>query len=1252
MGHLIRTFDWSTTPVGPISRWSGSLRTALGILLNSRHPMFLWWGSELVQFYNNGYRPSLGADGHPAALGARGREFWAGIWPTIGPQIEAVMARGRPTWHDDDLVPIFRNGRIEEVYWTYGYSPVHDDDGGIGGTLVVVQEQTRRVLSERRLRTLRDLAGVAASSQTESGVWAGVLATLADNAHDIPWALCYAIGNDGRVSRLRGHTLVASSADAAALTGEASFHHWTSHLQRVADSGQPVLMTDVCQRFGDIAGPRWPEPVQTAWMIPIRRPGTSILHGVLVAGISPRLTLDEEYWDFLVLAADQVATALTNARLHEEEIQRAESLAELDQVKTRFFANVSHEFRTPLSLLLGPTEEALASPERTLAGDDLEMVHRNELRLLKLVNTLLDFASIEAGRGQARYEPTDLAALTLDLASAFRSTIERAGLTFNVDCPTLPEPVYVDRDMWEKIVLNLLSNAIKFTFTGSIEVCLRWRQTHVDLAVRDTGVGIPAEELTHVFERFHRVEGVRGRTHEGSGIGLALVQELLRMHGGSAQVSSTVGEGTTFKATIPTGTAHLSGVRVTSGPATARTGNSATPFVSEALRWLPDTVCAEHFATGGGDPARRLWDDATAVQILVADDNADMRDYIRRLLGVRWRVTAVADGVEALSAARGHRPDLVITDVMMPGLDGFALLRQLRADAATRFVPVILLTARAGEEARIDGLATGADDYLVKPFAARELIARVEAQLAKGKIRAVEEEHTRRLDAVFRHAPVGIAILRGPEHVFQFANPAYLDLVSGRAIIGKAARTAFPELATQGIFQLLDGVYESGRPHVGRGLRVSMNRAERGGAEEAFFDFVCQPTFDDHGRVDGIAVVAFEVTEMARARREAEWANRLKELALDTGRLGTWHIDLRTRDRWSSPRCKANFGVGPDSPLPYDDVIRTMHPDDQGLVRDAMSFAIASHSDYVAEYRVIWPDGTCHWLSERGRTMYADDGEPVQMAGNTLDITEQKLLVSDLRRAGEELERRVAEHTAELTDSHTRLALALAEKTGLEQARNEWLRMLMTAQEDERRRVARELHDEMSQHLTAITLGLHALAADTLDRPDALVASLQELVARLDRGMHRLARDLRPAELDDLGLVSAVDAYVEEWSRLTGIAADFSSRNCEERLPAHVESALYRIVQEAMTNVARHAEAARASVVIESRHDRVVVVVEDDGRGFDASVAPGRDNLAGLGLVGIHERAALLGGTATIESGPGGTSVFVALPLASHEGHA
>jgi signal transduction histidine kinase len=381
------------------------------------------------------------------------------------------------------------------------------------------------------------------------------------------------------------------------------------------------------------------------------------------------------------------------------------------------------------------------------------LVHRNSMRLLKLVNTLLDFSRIEAGRVQAIYEPTDLSALTADTASAFRSVMEQAGLEFVIDCPPLSESAYVDRDMWEKIVLNLLSNAFKFTLAGSVAVRVRELGNRIDVRVEDTGVGISEDEQSKVFQRFHRVEGVRGRTHEGSGIGLALVQELAQLQGGSIRVESAFGKGSTFVVSVPKGRAHLLPERSGSERLLKSTGASAPAYVNEALEWLPQTKrTAEQPRVFASDSVQAPHVQTATGRILLADDNADMRQYVRRLLGDNYEVLAVSNGKEALAAVPTFRPDLVLTDVMMPELDGFGLLRELRRSESTRTIPAILLSARAGEEARIEGLEVGADDYMVKPFTARELLARVSAHIMLGRVRreAVERERALRAELEVR----------------------------------------------------------------------------------------------------------------------------------------------------------------------------------------------------------------------------------------------------------------------------------------------------------------------------------------------------------------------------------------------------------------------------------------------------------------------------------------------------------------------
>ena len=739
MGVLMRAFDWSQTPIGPVPNWPQSLRTAVRIILTSRYAMFIWWGRELVNLYNDPYREFLGIK-HPAALGKSAREVWAEIWDQIGPRTDAVLLRGESTFDQALLLLMGRHGYLEETYFTFSYSPLPDDAGGIGGLFCAVTEETDQVIGERRLRLLRKIAAATAECRTPVQVCESAARCLSSARRDLPFSLFYLLDADGEtLNRVAAAGIddTHGAAPARAGLGEDSASPWP--FREVMDTGNAVLLDDLAQHFSALPTGEWNHPPRRAILQPIAQQGQKRPAGVFVAGLNPHREFADDFKGFLTLLSNQIAAAVSNAVAYETERRRAEQLAELDRAKTQFFSNVSHEFRTPLTLMLGPIEELLPEVRERLSPERYEQLvaaRRNALRLLKLVNTLLDFSRLEAGRIQAVYEPTELASFTSDIASVFRSAMEKAGLQFSVDCEPLGEPVYVDRDMWEKIVLNLLSNAFKFTFEGEVALSLRRVDGSVELTVRDTGVGIPKEECDHVFERFHRIDSTRARTFEGTGIGLALVQELAKLHGGTVGVESSLGRGSTFTVSVPCGKAHLPADRIQATRALASTALAAEAYVDEAQRWLPrDSGAAADPAPQKLSPFTK---DAVVPPlndelIVIADDNADMRDYIAHLLRGEYHVHAVSDGLQALEATRKLQPSLVLADVMMPRLDGFGLLRSIRSDPSLGSIPVILLSARAGEASRIEGFEAGADDYLVKPFTARELVARIRDTCKHGK---------------------------------------------------------------------------------------------------------------------------------------------------------------------------------------------------------------------------------------------------------------------------------------------------------------------------------------------------------------------------------------------------------------------------------------------------------------------------------------------------------------------------------------
>jgi PAS domain S-box-containing protein len=865
MGARMRAYDWSLTPLGAPETWPQSLKAVVRVMLTSRFAMWMAWGPELTFFCNDAYLPTTGLK-RDWVLGARSDRVWAEIWQDIGPRIRRVLATGEATWDEALLLYLERSGFPEETYHTFSYSPLADDAGNTAGMLCVVAEVTERVIGERQLATLRDLASRLAVAATRAEVTRALEACLHAEPRDLPFALAYlydAGAGQAALAAVHGLDRAAAAARVDVLAADAS---WP--FGRVLDGGSE-LATVAAEAVSSLPPGHWQSVPHQALVVPVVGTDGGSPVGFLVAGLNPHRALDASYRGFIDLIAGQLAAAIARADEYERERARAEALAEIDRAKTAFFSNVSHEFRTPLTLMLGPLEDALAEPGLPLAQlERITVAHRNGLRLLRLVNGLLDFSRIEAGRVEASYRPTDLAAYTTELASTFRSACERAGLWLDVNCRPLSAPVYVDSDMWEKVVLNLLSNAFKFTFKGGISVGLREADGVAELTVADTGTGIPRAELPRLFERFHRVEGAKGRSFEGSGIGLALVHDLVHLHGGQVGVESEVACGTTFCVRVPLGTSHLPADRIEAAPTAASTATRAQAFVDEALRWLPGGAPEDEVIR---DTERKGLEGADhqggGGRVLLADDNADLRDYVCRLLAGRgYDVEPRADGEAALAAARARRPDLILTDVMMPGLDGFGLLAALRADAALADVPVVMLSARAGEEAQVEGLNAGADDYLAKPFSARELLARVAANLDIARTRreavAAVRASEARLRGVLDRMTEGFALLDAGFRLVEVNREGLrLEARPREALIGGTQWELYPGTEDSELGHLYKRAM---RERVPMALEYRYTGAD---VDATWFDLRVYPTDDG-----GLAVFYRDITD----RRQTQDA--LKEL--------------------------------------------------------------------------------------------------------------------------------------------------------------------------------------------------------------------------------------------------------------------------------------------------------------------------------------------------------------------------------------
>jgi diguanylate cyclase (GGDEF)-like protein/PAS domain S-box-containing protein len=668
--------------------------------------------------------------------------------------MHGVVADREAMYAEDALMWVDRVGFQEDTYFTFSYSPLLGDDGTAGGVLVTAMETTQRVLDSRRLGALGELSVATAHRLDAEGVAREAARALEAFPEDLPFALVY-LRDDAGVLRLAAHAGVPDGWTGAPPTGE----RW------MQDGEGPHVVAGL---KGDLAVHALSgRPVTSARVMPLHD------RGVLVAGLSPSRRVDDAYTGYLDLVAAALARGVEAADALTAERLRADALAELDRAKSEFLQNVSHELRTPLTLVRAPVADLLGDREQPLSAQQrskVELVQRNAERLLRLVDGLLAFS--RASSGSLQPEPVDLAAATLGLAELFGPAAAHAGLALDVDVAGAAGTVAVDADAWERIVLNLLANALKYTESGGVRISLRRDGERAELEVRDTGVGIPERDRERIFERFARVRRDGARSDEGVGIGLALVRQLARRMGGDVSVESAEGRGSRF-------TVRVAAPAMGHGAPAAAPSPAAAAMAAEVERW-GETPQTPHASEG-------------LPVVVCADDSADMREYVTGVLGADHRVVLAADGAEALEAVRRETPDLVLTDIMMPRMDGLELVRALRGNPATAAVPIVLLSARAGEEASAAGLQAGADDYIVKPFSSRELRARVAShiELARGRAALARVEHERqtaaimtaserRLRAALTAAGTGIAlgdVLDDGDARLSDVNPALCELL-------------------------------------------------------------------------------------------------------------------------------------------------------------------------------------------------------------------------------------------------------------------------------------------------------------------------------------------------------------------------------------------------------------------------------------------------------------------------------------------
>jgi PAS domain S-box-containing protein len=1213
--------DWAGTPLGPVNGWAPELRSAAGICLHSQFQMAITWGDEFVYLYNDAASILFG-DKHPWALGRGVAEVWPEAWPTIGPMLQAVRASGKPTRSDDLMLVLERNGRFDECYLTFSYSPIFVADGSVGGIFVTFMETTRRVVSERRQCSLADLATQVALRARDDTLLACVKAALERNPRDLPLA-ALVVEQDGHRELAFCTGFEASLPPAMAAVLDECAVQCLDSAETVVFDG--TVLAGVVP-IGPSSAPR------QIFALPFWRGGEAKPGGAILLGASAYCMMDAGYRGFFDSIAGHVAHAVAIAEAKAAEEKHIAAKAELERSRLQFFASVSHELRTPLTLILGPLEMMLEQYAATLPAaqlSPLEMAYRNTQRLHKLVSSMMDFAIIENGSMPLVLEPVEPFAVTAEIVSLFRSAIEAAGLVLEVRSAGYFTEVMLDREMWETIVANLVSNALKYTEAGRIRVLLARRDDCLVLSVADTGIGIAPEESARIFERFYRSPSPTARRAHGSGVGLALVQELVRLHGGEVRVESELGAGSRFTVTVPW-----------------REAASAAPGCRDAspIGRVQSRFAAEVERYRAGESERSHPDPAPPgdrMRVVVIDDDSDVVRYVERLLAGTCSVVGAHDAESGLAAIRSTRPELVLVDVMIPGVDGLALVRRIRAEPPIHTVPLVVLSARAGEEARLEALDAGADDYLTKPFSARELIARVRSHVQMARVRraAIEQEGElrRQIDAVKGDLA---SVLEGASECFvsldhnlciRSINGAALAVLrrDRAAVVGKPLARVARGFPGSDLERALRVVAAKGRDGIGEYFAPGVQR---------WYNVRCYPS------PQGVLMFANDITAQKQAEqglREAQ-VELERRVALRTAELSAAN-QLLTAVFDRTPRGVAVTGTDervvrvnrayallagvPEEALQQRSLDEWIEPADMERLRSGHRALLAGTCDtFEAEVRYRLPEGRQRWVAHFVSVIGPAWHDEQCFVTIAWDITERR-------------------HAETERQASARMLRTLYEQ-------------LQTVRQAERTALAREVHDQLGQVLSAAKIDIKLLEDDLRAgngrmSTNDIIRELHSACNTLERAIvlvRHIATELRAPEVDAQGLYAALAWHARDFERRTRIAChlDFDSGRAHPSREAAV--ALLRIFQEAVTNVLRHAQATQVWVSLETRGAALLMRVRDDGIGIGPQR---RQRVGGLGLRGMRERAELEGGTLRVARlCPGGTLVSVRMPLQDSKGPA
>lgn len=692
MGALMRSYDWSRTPLGDPAAWPDPLKAAVATCLNSRFPMVVWWGPQLLMLYNDAWQPILGSTKHPGGLGRPGQELWPETWAVVGEQFAKAL-NGIASWSEDLLLASDRKGFVEESYFTYSHSPLIDAAGQVVGVLSVVSETTNRVLNERRLRTLARLSTVAAESARwlvpNNRMCQELVDLLCQGNPDAPFAALYLVE-----SPQRAHLAASAGMDVSLLPGtveSADQDKWG-----IAPALRTLSSLTVARAASEkLPGGVWPEPVTQLEVVPIAFGGRQDkLHGILLVGINSRLRLDSQYREFLQLVAAQLGNALSAVQFAWHEHQALESARSASRMKDEFLATVSHELRSPLNAILGWTQILKRGGVRPdLVESAVEVIERNARLQARVVTDLLDISRAISGNLHLDMQEFDINGAIRRAVESVAPDAAAKGIAIQAAASPTRHWVHADPARVEQMLWNLLSNALKFTSRGGqIDVSTEVSDRYVSIRVRDNGEGLDAAFLPHLFERFRKGDGSESRKHDGLGLGLAIVKQLAELQGGRVSASSDgPGRGSAFIVEL------------------ART-RSQPSYVQDEVRPQESPVSA--------------WSQLSGARVLIVDDQPDSLRVLQQILERAAAHVATASCVtDALRMLDGMCFDVIVTDIAMPHVDGYDFMRELSRRGIR--APVIALTAHALPADVSKATEAGFSAHVPKPIDGAALLAAV-----------------------------------------------------------------------------------------------------------------------------------------------------------------------------------------------------------------------------------------------------------------------------------------------------------------------------------------------------------------------------------------------------------------------------------------------------------------------------------------------------------------------------------------------